>query len=112
MSAHLQRCFESGDSDEQYRRMMALRLEADDDIVVHASRFAASHLQACGEVVSSCSPSAQSSGSSSGSAGGPLESQVCAQPEVGGEVKPWYTKLSPWSLLTVSISFSSRRCKF
>lgn len=42
---HLQQCFEPGASEAQYRRALALRLTASDDVVVHASRFAASQLQ-------------------------------------------------------------------
>lgn len=43
---HLQQCFEPGPSEAQYRRALALRLTAGDEVVVHASRFAAEQLRA------------------------------------------------------------------
>jgi hypothetical protein len=78
MDTHVQRCFESGSSESQYRRAVAVRITAGGPIVVHASRLAASHLRACGQAAASCTP-ASSTGSAAGKTGSAGAGQVDPQ---------------------------------
>ena len=76
---HLQQCFGPGASDAQYCRALALRLTADDEVVVHASHFAARQLQAVALLLGACRRPPPQGGKDWGEPGSPRHSAPIRQ---------------------------------